>query len=987
MANYYVRTAGGNANSLATWSTDATLKATGAAATVLPGAADDIFIETNSGNLTVNLSVSWKSVTVAEGYVGTFARSGNSITLAGSLRLASTMGFSGSGSLTLTATGALRSAGKSLGPVIVNTTVTTDVVTLEGALTATSISHAGGALNTDSFTLSLSNYLSTGTAARTWQYGTSTFNLSGTGTVWNVTGSGITGDAAGCTVNLTGTGVTMATLAIRIGTVNANAGGLVTISPNALECTNFTRNVDIAGAALALGNSLRVSGSLVLRGSATNYLRVFSTVGGTQRGIEAYSAATALDVNNAFFEDIRWDGGVAADEWAANSSVGPLLIGDAGGNNWQGAQLLTAPLTPTPSTPWWARGTNLALPSSWSLTDGGAAPASPRMPLPQDDVTIGPHPNIDGTSADLTWSGGVTSRCRNLTITHPTRKVFLGSSGTAYIHGNLTISAEAAGMYATGTHAFGLRNRAAATVSVPADKVWHPNVQVMNHGGGLTLLDGTHIEAPVSMSGANTSLTFGANVWVARFAAEGADAGKVVNLQGAHLRLTGSGTVFARTSGSSVTVNVNTSTVIEVTDTSMATKTLTVNAGNAQMNGAVFKHTVDAPGSIISTTYLPGLVLHGPNKVLNFTGNAQIGNSGTPVFDVQGTPGNPVTIQSSVAGTQRTLTYGGTGLVAPKVRYASISDVAPDEATVAYDSTLGAGNGANLTAAAGPPPWTSPTPDYSVRPYYAVVQEDSPAWYIGANDINYAQVNERGPNDRATTYVGGLVYAAPLIKEGKALVQDGDDMVTVPALTTDSSTDAQTSEFWVQTTMATTGTSTNMVRRSTAANFYGSRLGSVAGVAGETPGAVTAFRYRTDGSIDYLLGTKVVNDGLPHHVVVTWDAGVSRLYVDGVLDVTGAYATPNLTANTTQGHTIGGTGTTPQFVGTLDEIAFYRAALTFDQIVEHYNVGRVAALTGGRPKASIADTWTPKPAKVHIGGAWAEKPMKRHNGTGWVPIS
>jgi hypothetical protein len=95
---------------------------------------------------------------------------------------------------------------------------------------------------------------------------------------------------------------------------------------------------------------------------------------------------------------------------------------------------------------------------------------------------------------------------------------------------------------------------------------------------------------------------------------------------------------------------------------------------------------------------------------------------------------------------------------------------------------------------------------------------------------------------------------------------------------------------------------------------------------------------------------KAINDAYWHHVVATSDgAGLMRLYVDGVLEAetAGGPTAPRTNIDIAIGALQTNVG---HFPGLIDEVAFYRHALTADDVREHYSAsGRQAQI----PKASI----------------------------------
>lgn len=73
-----------------------------------------------------------------------------------------------------------------------------------------------------------------------------------------------------------------------------------------------------------------------------------------------------------------------------------------------------------------------------------------------------------------------------------------------------------------------------------------------------------------------------------------------------------------------------------------------------------------------------------------------------------------------------------------------------------------------------------------------------------------------------------------------------------------------------------------------------------------------------------------------YHVVGTYDGATAKIYVNGVekISVAGAFATLN--AGTVANMTIG-SGANSDFVGKIDEVAYYGSALSAARVLAHYN--------------------------------------------------
>ena len=121
-ANRYVRTAGGNYSTAATWASTSG----GTDSVAVPTSADDVFLDANSGQLTVDAASAAKSVNCT-GYTGTLTHNAFVWTVAGSVTFVSGMTYTPleTSTVTLSATNTLTTAGKLFPLMILNTGITT----------------------------------------------------------------------------------------------------------------------------------------------------------------------------------------------------------------------------------------------------------------------------------------------------------------------------------------------------------------------------------------------------------------------------------------------------------------------------------------------------------------------------------------------------------------------------------------------------------------------------------------------------------------------------------------------------------------------------------------------------------------------------------------------------------------------------------------------------------------------------------------------
>jgi hypothetical protein len=223
--------------------------------------------------------------------------------------------------------------------------------------------------------------------------------------------------------------------------------------------------------------------------------------------------------------------------------------------------------------------------------------------------------------------------------------------------------------------------------------------------------------------------------------------------------------------------------------------------------------------------------------------------------------------------------------------------------------------------------------------YSAEVLADSPAAYWRLGDTSGTTMADSSGNSRSGTYTSVNLNQTGLLSG------DADTAVTFSAaggngLVTYSSWMNSTSltvEAWIKTTSATTQV---IVCRDAQS---GTRVWQL---QVNSSGKVV-FTNLAGGSFT---GSITVNDGVRHHIVVTYDGSASPkpivMYVDNVADVTSTNitampvptATPICVGNSNR-------TTTALFAGTLDEVAFYTTVLSAARVSAHYTAGTSAGIS------------------------------------------
>jgi hypothetical protein len=212
--------------------------------------------------------------------------------------------------------------------------------------------------------------------------------------------------------------------------------------------------------------------------------------------------------------------------------------------------------------------------------------------------------------------------------------------------------------------------------------------------------------------------------------------------------------------------------------------------------------------------------------------------------------------------------------------------------------------------------------------YSSEVLADSPLGYWRLGESVGSVASDSSGNSRNGTYVGPGLGAAGAIDgdSDTAATVDGNDYVNLP-VGAGLNPALVSAEAWVRTTAS----SYQLILRSRG-HGYGLQMGA---------GLPSFFAFPNSVEIVVASGTTPVNDGEWHHLVGTFDTSVARVYVDGVLAGSAIANTPGNVYYQTSGITIGRDGSNPDFyfLGTLDEVALYGAALSPARVLAHYEAG------------------------------------------------
>ena len=191
-------------------------------------------------------------------------------------------------------------------------------------------------------------------------------------------------------------------------------------------------------------------------------------------------------------------------------------------------------------------------------------------------------------------------------------------------------------------------------------------------------------------------------------------------------------------------------------------------------------------------------------------------------------------------------------------------------------------------------------------------------------------------NGNDGTLTNGPTFSG--VAKDAAIEFDGsNDVVELPAANTILDDTYYTIECWIKS--SDDGTSSGQY-----ATFIGTRVGKNASLARNSNGGQAMFLFDTvaEGNTN-LVGTSVVFDENWHHIVGTFDNGVGKLYVDGVLENTATKTAPADLSS--ESSVIFGIGRDPSstsriFSGEIAIGTVYNRALTASEISQNFNAQR-----------------------------------------------
>lgn len=326
MAKYWVGGTGNTNDPTNHWATTSG-GAPGAGNT--PTAADDLIFDGNSGvgTVTINAALAGRSIQTAGSSItscthnaGITATYGDATAGAGNKAIdlsgfsTYTLGNATTSAISLVSTSATQQTittnGKTTGNFTINGAASSYL--LADALTATgNLTLTAGTLDTGSFSVTCLTFISTGSATRQLDAGTSTFNLTSTATVtiWNAASTGSTFNVSNTTIIITNTSANTRSFggnaATRYGTltytVAGSTGQLNIVTAGYIDTLNFS-DVTNARTLAFTATAVFTIDHLNTNGTSGKLMSVVSITGGTPAYLYLINAPDSVDYVS--FQDI-----------------------------------------------------------------------------------------------------------------------------------------------------------------------------------------------------------------------------------------------------------------------------------------------------------------------------------------------------------------------------------------------------------------------------------------------------------------------------------------------------------------------------------------------------------------------------------------------------------------------------------------------------------------------------------------------------------
>lgn len=253
--------------------------------------------------------------------------------------------------------------------------------------------------------------------------------------------------------------------------------------------------------------------------------------------------------------------------------------------------------------------------------------------------------------------------------------------------------------------------------------------------------------------------------------------------------------------------------------------------------------------------------------------------------------------------------------------------------------------------------------------YASEVLADNPLGYWRLGEASGTTAADDSGNGNDGTYGGSPTLGAtgllPRADDSDTAVDfDGVDDAVDTGLTVATGSDERTFEAWIQLNDGDDYYPFVHQGLNNAGERFTLRLNRAVSADG-TPNTL-----RVDVSGGYIVGSTVITDGDPHHVVAVLPAGGSDvedvlLYVDGQLETITDSGSQSLNTQAGDGVQIGYENGLARYAdGVIDEVAVYDAALSASRISAHYTAGVTADNVAPNAPTCTVDSFTATGAEL-----------------------
>lgn len=219
--------------------------------------------------------------------------------------------------------------------------------------------------------------------------------------------------------------------------------------------------------------------------------------------------------------------------------------------------------------------------------------------------------------------------------------------------------------------------------------------------------------------------------------------------------------------------------------------------------------------------------------------------------------------------------------------------------------------------------------------YSSEVLADTPGRYYKLDDTSGTACVDSSASATNLTYVNSpTLSVSPLITVGTAVTFNGTSQDARGTSSTGlTPATAITIEAWVKTTANPAAQEVLCSDDSSGSRYFQFRL--------ITGGKVEVTLFDTGHTAHIFAGTIAVNDGNRHQIAATYDVSNVIIYVDGAQDnsTAASFTLATSQSNLCLGARRSGGSDSTFFNGTIDEVSFYRSALSAARILAHYTAG------------------------------------------------